>query len=45
MFAILFQGLSIEIQEEIRHFVVLGRGEVKGHQNREQKSCEQTGIP
>ena len=36
VFAILFEGLSIEIQEEILHFAVLGGG-VKEHQNRRTK--------
>ena len=42
--AIVFEGLfNIEIQEEIKHFAVLGGGP-KGHQKCEQKLCEQTGI-
>ena len=30
MFAILFEGLLIEIQEEIHHFAVLGGGRLRG---------------
>ena len=30
MFAILFEGLFIEIQEEIQHFAVLGGGGLRG---------------
>ena len=40
MFAILFQVLLIEIQEEIHHFAGW-EGGVKGNKNCEQKSCEQ----
>ena len=34
----------MEIEEEIHHFAVLGKGGVKGHQNCEQTFCEQTGV-
>ena len=45
MFAILFEVLLIEIQEEIPHFCWLGGGGgVKGRKNCEQKLCEQTGV-
>ena len=43
VFVILFEGLLVEIQEEIHHFAVWGGG-VKGHQNCEQNFCEQTGV-
>ena len=39
MFAILFEGLLINIEEEIHHFAVLGGGGVKGHQNCKQNFC------
>ena len=38
---ILFEGLLIEIQEEVHHFERQG---FKGHQNREQIFCEQSGV-
>ena len=44
MFAILFEVLLIEIQEEIRHFAGWEGGLV-GHKNCEQAFCEQTGVP
>ena len=44
MFAILFEVLSIEIQEEIHHFAGW-EGGVNGDKNCEQKCCEQTGVP
>ena len=44
MFAILFEVLLIEIQEEIHHFAGW-EGGVKGHESFEQKFCEQTGVP
>ena len=44
MFAILFEVLLIEIQEEIHHFAGWQGGGVKGHKNSEQNICEQTGV-
>ena len=44
MFAILFEVLLIEIQEEIHHFAGWEGGGVKGRKNFEQKFCEQTGV-
>ena len=43
VFAILFEVLLIEIQEEIHHFAGW-EGGVKGHKKCEQTSCEQTGV-
>ena len=44
MFAILFEVLLIEVQEEIHRFVGWeGRG-FEGHKNCEQKFSEQTGV-
>ena len=43
MFAILFEVLLIEFQEEIHHFAGW-EGGVKGHKNCQQRFCEQTGI-
>ena len=44
MFAILFEVLLIEIQEEIHHFAGWEGGGVKWCENCEQKFCEQTGV-
>ena len=44
VFVILFEVLFIEIQEEIHHFAGWEGGGVKGHKNREEKFCEQTGV-
>ena len=44
MFAILFDVLLIEIQEEMLHFAGWEGGGVKGRKNCEQKFCEQTGV-
>ena len=44
LFAILFEVLLIQIQEEIHHFAGRGGGGVKGHKNCELKFCEQTGV-
>ena len=44
MFAILFEVLLIEVQEEIHHFAGWEGGGVKGHKNSEQKFREQTGV-
>ena len=44
MFAILFEALLIEIQEEIHHFAGWEGGGVKGRKNCEQKFCEQTDV-
>ena len=44
MFAILFEALLIEIQEEIPHFPGWEGGGVNEHKNCEQKFCEQTGV-
>ena len=41
VFAILFEVLLIEIEEEIHHFAGLGGGGVKGCKNCEQTFCEQ----
>ena len=43
VFAILFEALLIEIQEEIPHFAGW-EGVVNGHKNCEQNLCEQTGV-
>ena len=42
VFAILFEALLIEIQEEITHFAVWGGGVM--HKNCEQNYCAQTGV-
>ena len=42
VFAILFEVLPVEIQEEIHRFA--GWEGFKGHENCEQKLCEQTGV-
>ena len=44
VFAILFEVLLIETQEEILHFLGQEGGGVKGHKNCEQIFCEQTGV-
>ena len=44
MFAILFEALIIEIQEEIHHFAGWEGGGVKGHEDCEQTFCEQIGV-
>ena len=44
MFAILFEVILIEIQEEIHHFAGWEGGGVKGRKNCEQTFCEQTGV-
>ena len=44
MFAILFEVLLIENQEEIHHFAGWEGGGVKGRKNCEQTFCEQTGV-
>ena len=44
MFAILFEALLREIQEEIHHFAGWEGGGGKGHENCEQTFCEQTGA-
>ena len=44
MFAILFEVLLIQVQEEIYHFAGWEEGGVKGHNNCEQTFCEQTGV-
>ena len=43
MFAIQFEVLLIEIQEEVLHFAGW-EGGAKGHKNSEQIFCEQTGA-
>ena len=43
VFAILFEVLLIEIQEEII-ILLVGRGGVKGDKNCEQKYCQQSGV-
>ena len=42
-FAILFEVLLMQIQEEIHHFAAW-EGGVEGHQNCEQNFCEETGV-
>ena len=44
MFAILFEVLLIQIQEEIYHFAGWVGGGFNGHKNWELKFCEQTGF-
>ena len=44
LFAMLFEVLLIEIQEDIHHFAGWEEGGVKGHKNCEQTFCEQTGV-
>ena len=43
MFAILFEVVLIENQEEIHHVAGLGGGGGKGHRNCDQNFCDQTG--
>ena len=38
------EALLVEIREKIRHFAGWEGGGLKGHQNCEQKFCEQTGV-
>ena len=45
MFAILFEALLIEIQEEIPHFAGWVGGGVNGHKNCELNFCEQPKGP
>ena len=44
MFAILFEALFFENQEEIHQFAGWEGGGFKGHKNCEQKFCEQAGV-
>ena len=44
VFAILFEGLWMAIQEEIHHFASLGGGGLRGAKTVNKNCCEQTGV-